>query len=280
MKKIFSLFAVVALLFASCEKAAEDKTQPEQPTPTPTEQIKLVTNDTMKVSSGSAMAFIKYEILELVEGAKVEVSANVDWIYDFKQNEQNKISFTIGANPEAVDREGIITVTYDKSQFSVTVIQELSEAPTSIVFEAEFLQGKYYGVQGGLFNYYLAFSDLGLDANNMYSTPNAHYYFVDLYLPNAPEDMENIVVPNGEYEYDITNSGWPNTFTHSFSWYHINDETGFQLGTAHYDTGKLIVEDGKVTLEVTLTIDARQENHKVVYEGDWSLIDCTNEVYE
>lgn len=278
MKKIFSLFAVVALLFASCEKAAEDKTTPEQPTPT--EQIKLVTNDTMKVSSGSAMAFIKYEILELVEGAKVEVSANVDWIYDFKQNEQNKISFTIGANPEAVDREGIITVTYDKSQFNVTVIQELSEAPTSIVFEAEFLQGKYYGVQGGLFNYYLAFSDLGLDANNMYSTPDAHYYFVDLYLPNAPEDMENIIVPNGEYEYDITNSGWPNTFTHSFSWYHINDETGFQLSTAHYDTGKLIVEDGKVTLEVTLTIDARQENHKVVYEGDWSLIDCTNEVYE
>ena len=278
MKKIFSLFAVVALLFASCEKAAEDKTTPEQPTPT--EQIKLVTNDTMKVSSGSAMAFIKYEILELVEGAKVEVSANVDWIYDFKQNEQNKISFTIGANPEAVGREGIITVTYDRSQFNVTVIQELSEAPTSIVFEAEFLQGKYYGVQGGLFNYYLAFSDLGLDANNMYSTPNAHYYFVDLYLPNAPEDMENIIVPNGEYEYDITNSGWPNTFTHSFSWYHINDETGFQLGTAHYDTGKLIVEDSKVTLEVTLTIDARQENHKVVYEGDWSLIDCTNEVYE
>lgn len=277
MKKIFSLFAVVALLFASCEKAAEDKTTPEQPA---TEQIKLVTNDTMKVSSGSAMAFIKYEILELVEGAKVEVSANVDWIYDFKQNEQNKISFTIGANPEAVGREGIITVTYDRSQFNVTVIQELSEAPTSIVFEAEFLQGKYYGVQGGLFNYYLAFSDLGLDANNMYSTPNAHYYFVDLYLPNAPEDMENIIVPNGEYEYDITNSGWPNTFTHSFSWYHINDETGFQLGTAHYDTGKLIVEDGKVTLEVTLTIDARQENHKVVYEGDWSLIDCTNEVYE
>lgn len=278
MKKIFSLFAVVALLFASCEKAAEDKTTPEQPTPT--EQIKLVTNDTMKVSSGSAMAFIKYEILELVEGAKVEVSANVDWIYDFKQNEQNKISFTIGANPEAVDREGIITVTYDKSQFNVTVIQELSEAPTSIVFEAEFLQGKYYGVQGGLFNYYLAFSDLGLDAGDMYSTPNAHYYFVDLYLPDAPEDMENIVVPNGEYEYDITNSGWPNTFTHSFSWYHINDETGFQLSTAHYETGKLIVEDGKVTLEVTLTIDARQENHKVVYEGDWSLIDCTNEVYE
>lgn len=278
MKKIFSLFAVVALLFASCEKAAEDKTTPEQPTPT--EQIKLVTNDTMKVSSGSAMAFIKYEILELVEGAKVEVSANVDWIYDFKQNEQNKISFTIGANPEAVAREGIITVTYDRSQFNVTVIQELSEAPTSIVFEAEFLQGKYYGVQGGLFNYYLVFSDLGLDANNMYSTPNAHYYFVDLYLPDAPEDMENIVVPIGEYEYDITNSGWPNTFTHSFSWYHINDETGFQLGTSHYDTGKLIVEDGKVTLEVTLTIDARQENHKVVYEGDWSLIDCTNEVYE
>lgn len=276
MKKIFSLFAIVALLFTSCEKAAEDKATPEQPA---TEQIKLVTNDTMRVSSGSAMAFLKYEILELVEGATVEVSANVDWIYDFKQNEQNKISFTIGANPKADSREGIITVTYDRSQFNVTVIQELSEAPTSIVFEAEFLQGKYYGVQSGLFNYYLVFSDLGLDANNMYNTPNAHYYFVDLYLPNAPEDMKNIVVPNGEYEYDMTNSGWPNTFTETFSWYQINDGIGFELDTASYDAGKLIVEDGKVTLEVTLIIDARQEFHKVIYEGDWSLIDCTNEAY-
>jgi hypothetical protein len=52
------------------------------------------------------------------------------------------------------------------------------------------------------------------------------------------------------------------------------------LSTAHYDTGKLIVEDGKVTLDITLQIDYVQENHKVVYEGDWSLIDCTNEVYE
>ena len=273
MKKFLSFFGIVALLFTACENPKDDVNGNN-------EQIKLTSSAEVKVNSGSAMAFINYEILEMVAGAEVKAEANVSWIGNFDYRQQGKINFTVERNPDAEPREGVITVSYDKSKLEVKIIQALSEAPTNKQINTPLLQGKYYGVQGGLFNYYLVFSDLGLDANNMYSTPNAHYYFVDLYLPNAPEDMENIIVPNGEYEYDITNSGWPNTFTQSFSWYHINDETGFQLGTAHYDTGKLIVEDGKVTLEVTLTIDARQENHKVVYEGDYSLLDCTNEVYE
>lgn len=272
MKNILSFFAISSLLFTACNNTNDDVDS--------NTQIKLTSSTEVKVNSGSAMAFITYDILEMVVGAEVKAEANVSWIGNLDYRQQGKINFTVERNPNDEPREGVITVSYDKSKFEVKIIQALSENPTNIVFEAEFLQGKYYGVQGGLFNYYLVFSDLGLDANNKYSTPNAHYYFVDLYLPNAPEDMENIVVPNGEYEYDINNSGWPNTFTHSFSWYHINDETGFQLSTAHYDTGKLIVEDGKVTLDITLQIDYVQENHKVVYEGDWSLIDCTNEVYE
>lgn len=275
MKNILSFFAIAVLLFTACEKPETGNTDDPQGS----EQIRLISNDVINVGSGAAMGLIQYEILEMVTGTEIKAEADVDWIINFDYKQQGKIQFNVEKNPDAISREGNITITYDKSTLNVKVIQALSENPTNIVFEAEFLQGKYYGVQGGLFNYYLAFSDLGLDANNMYSTPNAHYYFVDLYLPNAPEDMENIVVPNGEYEYDITNSGWPNTFTHSFSWYHINDETGVQLGTAHYETGKLIVEDGKVTLEITLQIDYVQEKHKVVYEGDYSLLDCRNEAY-
>jgi hypothetical protein len=91
--------------------------------------------------------------------------------------------------------------------------------------------------------------------------------------------MNNIVIPDGEYEFDATNLGYANTFTKSFSWYQVNDGSGFDTCQIKYETGKLIVEDGKVTLDITLQIDHSQHNHKVVYEGEYSLLDCTSEVY-
>ncbi|MBO5831373.1 MAG: hypothetical protein J6R01_07205, partial [Alistipes sp.] len=178
---------------------------------------------------------------------------------------------------------------YDKSTLKVKVIQALSEAPTNQEIKIEKLQGKYYGnyagLQVGMYNYYIAFSDLGMNmdptATDNFTTPNAYYYLVDLYLDTPPTDLNNIVVPNGVYEYDITNSGFMNTFTESCSWYRRVDESGFAMPEyeVHYDKGTLTVEDGKVTLEVTFEIDHTQQNHKVIYEGNYSLLDCTNEVY-
>ena len=272
MKNILSILAAVALLFTACEPATDNQGAESQ-------QIKLTSNETIKVGSGSAMAFLTYEILESVEGASVNATADVNWIVNFDYKQQGKINFTVEKNPNGEPREGVITVTYDKSKFEVKVIQSLSEQPTNKVINMPILQGKYYGYTQGLYNYYLVFSDLGMDANHMFYTPNAHFYFVDLYLDTTPSDMDNIVVPNGTYEFDRSNSGFANTFTDSFSWYQINDESGFALenNQMHFDKGSITVEDGKVTLEVTLEVNHMQETHKVVYEGDYYLIDCTNE---
>ena len=271
MKKILSFFAIAALLFTACE-------MPEGQTET-SQQIKLTSAEEIKVGSGSAMAFITYEILEVIEGAEVSATANVEWIGNFKYNQQGKVTFTTEANPDDEPREGIITISYDKTQLDVKVIQALSEAPTNKEIKANYLQGKYYGLQGGMYNYYIAFSDLGMSSDNMFYTPNAHYYMVDLYMMEEPADMNNIVIPVGEYDYDPTNSGIENTFVESWSWYQINDEAGNAPSTnqINYDKGKLIVEEGKVTLEVTMQINHIQETHKVVYEGDYYLLDCTNE---
>lgn len=275
MKNIFALFATMAMLFVACEPAVDE------PTPS-SQQIKLTTDAAISVNSGSVMGFISYEIVEAVAGAEVMVEADVDWICNFDLSSEGKIGYTVQANPNGEPRVGVITVSYDKSSFTVTITQKLSEAPTNEKITAAYLQGKYYGYQSGLYNYYLVFSDLGLDSSNMYSAPNAHYYFVDLFLDVEPTDVNNIVVPNGVYEYDITNSGYANTFTHSCSWYQINDDQGFASpeNQTHYEKGKLTVEDNKVTLEVTMQLDYMQKNHTVVYEGSHSLIDCTNETYE
>lgn len=271
MKNILSLFSIVALLFAACEPANDPSTGKE------TEQIKLTSDATINVSSSSAMAFLSYQILEIVDGAEVKAEADVNWITNFDYKQQGKIQFTVEKNPDAEVREGTITVSYDKSKFEVKVIQALSEAPTNMEIKAELLQGKYYGIVQGMYNYYILFTDLGMDSNNNFMTPNAYYYFVDLYLLTDPEDMSNIVIPNGEYEYDVTNSGYANTFMESFSWFQTNDESGWPMSQAHYEKGKLIVEDGKITLDVTFQVDNVQVNHKVVYEGDYALLDCTSE---
>ena len=224
--------------------------------------------------------------VQIMLPAEVKAEANVSWIGNFDYKQQGKINFTVEKNPDGEPREGVITVSYDKSQLEVKVIQALSETPTNKEIKAPLLQGKYYGnyagLQYGMYNYYVVFSDLGMDASNMFGTPNARYYFVDLYLDTPPADLNNIVVPNGVYEYDITNSGFANTFTHSCSWYQVNDDTGFAVPgyQIHYEKGKLTVEDNKVTLEVTMQLDHMQKNHTVVYEGSHSLIDCTNEVYQ
>ena len=271
MKNILSLFSIVALLFAACEPANVPSTGEE------TEQIKLTSGATINVSSSSAMAFLSYQILEIVEGAEVKAEADVNWITNFDYKQQGKIQFTVERNPDAEVREGTITVSYDKSKFEVKVIQALSEAPTNKEIKVELLQGKYYGIVQGMYNYYILFTDLGMDSNNGFKTPNAYYYFVDLYLLTEPEDMSNIVIPNGEYEYDVTNSGYANTFMEGFSWFQINDENGWSMSQTRYEKGKLIVEDGKVTLDITMQVNNVQENHKVVYEGDYALIDCTSE---
>lgn len=272
MKNILSIFAIIALLFTACEPTTDEPQAENQ-------QIKLTSDATIKVGSGNAMAFITYEILEVVEGAEVKAEADVEWISNFKYNQQGKITFTTEANPDDEPREGVITVSYDKSKFEVKVEQALSEAPTNKVVEVSNLQIKYYGIQGGMFNYYLAFSDEGWTSDHYYNVPNAKFYFVDLFLLESPEDMNNIIIPNGTYEYDPTNSGMANTFTESYSWYQINDEYGnaSSANQISYEKGKLIVEDGKVTLQVTMQINHVQEHHEVVFEGDYTAIDCSNE---
>ena len=274
MKKILSFFAIATLLFTACEKRQENIET--------SQQIKLTSPNEMKVGSGSAMAFITYEIVEMITGAEVKVEANVDWIGNFKLNQQGKITFTTTANPDGDPREGIITITYDKTKLDVKVIQALSENPTNKEIKSPLLQGKYYGSysgSNGLYNYYFAFTDLGMDSSNMFDTPNAYYYFVDLYLDVEPNDMSHIKTPVGVYEFDLNNTAAANLFKEQFSWYQINDESGIPASQTHYESGKLTVEEDKVTLEITLTINNVQENHKVVYEGDYSLLDCRNETF-
>ena len=264
MKRLFFIFSIFAMLLTSCETISEDNNQ----------SIRLTSKDVVSVGCGSSMGYISYDILVPVEGATVEATSTVEWIGNFDYKQMGKIMYNVEKNPSEQEREGEIVVSYDNTSFKVLIKQAGNPKPTSKTITDFQLTGKYYGIQSGMYNYYLIFSDLGLDSNNMFSVPNGRYYLVDLFLTEAPADASNVTVPVGTYDFDKTSSGFANTFTDTYSWYQINDEYGnaSSKNQISYEKGTLTVEEGKVTLDVTLYIDGIEEIHTVVYEGDYSMI--------
>lgn len=315
MKRIFTFFTIALLALAACEPVDElgntntngtgnentggDNTGDEntgdenngnentgnEDDGTPKINITSKTNPT--IGPGSVVGRITYELINPVEGLTVEAKSNVEWLGEFDYKDMGKIGYKAQRNPGENLREGIITVSYGESSVDVTVTQEGNPAPTDIVIEAPILTGHYYGNVQGLYNFYLAFSDKGMSSyepmlgHNYFNVPNAWYYVVDLYLdqPAGNKEGEPIKVPNGTYGFDEKSQGWPNMFGHEFSWLQQNDEYGSNPPQTQFDDGELIVEDGKVTLKVTMTVSNIEEKHTVTYEGDYELIDMSNLSY-
>lgn len=264
MNRLLSIVALLAVVLISCESVSN--TAPK---------ITITSQNNMYVSRGSAMGIINYIIENPVDDYSVNATADVEWIHSFSYKTPGRINFSINSNPDSVERIGVITLTYGDSSATVTIRQAENPAPMSVDVEANFLDIKYFGIQGGLHNYYLSFSDFGMDGNNGYKRPNATYYFVDLYLLNAGSAADGYKLPLGRYEYDNTNSeAIVDSFKYSFSWYQMNDNNGSALPgrLVHYDSGRLIVEEDKITLCVGLDVDSVSQIHTVVFNGDYNMI--------
>ena len=253
-----------------------------------TPKIKITSKVNTTIGPGSVVGRISYELINPVEGLTVEAKSNVEWLGEFDYKDMGKIGYRAEKNPSENPREGVITVTYGESSVDVNVTQEGNPLPTDKFIEAPMLTGHYYGNIQGLYNFYLAFTDKGMSAYEpiahpfyYFDVPNAWYYTVDLYLDRPAEytEGEPIIVPNGKYGFDASSQGWPNMFGHEFSWLQQNDEYGNCPPQTLFNTGELVVEDGKVTLKVTMTVEGIEETHTVTYEGDYELVDMTGIEY-
>ena len=292
MKRIFAIFSIALLAFAACEGTEDTNVNGgDNNLPNDNDNNKphiTISKTEISVGSGVAMGFIRYELVNPEEGLTVDATADVNWITDVDFKNMGKIGFKTQSNPDADSRVGVITVTYGETSIDVTITQEGSPQPVNITVEAPMLTGHYYGLQGGLYNFYLAFTDKGMSAyeplpnHNYFNVPNAWYYIVDLYLDKPAENKEGepIIVPNGTYGFDEVSQGWPNMFGHEFSWLQQNDAYGNSGSQTLFDDGELVVEDGKVTLTVKMTIKGTEETHTVTYEGDYELVDMTGIKYQ
>lgn len=309
MKRIFTIFTIAMLALAACEPVDEggntngngnentegenngnDNTGGEnggnEDDGTP--KIKITSKVNTTIGPGSVVGRISYELINPVEGLTVEAKSNVEWLGEFDYKDMGKIGYKAQKNPSENPRNGVISVSYGESSVDISITQEGNPAPTDKVVEAPILTGHYYGNVQGLYNFYLVFTDKGMSLyeplpnHNYFNVPNAWYYNIDLYLDKPAENKEGepIIVPNGTYGFDEVSQGWPNMFGHEFSWLQQNDAYGNSGSQTLFDDGELIVEDGKVTLKVTMTVEGIEEKHTVTYEGDYELVDMTGIVYQ
>lgn len=263
MKKLLSLFALCALVFAACEpiESGEDNAA-----------ITITSKTEVSIGSGNTMGIITYDIVNPVAGATVEVVSEVDWVNSFDYSKMGRIGYKVDANPTYDERSTTVTVNYNgQKAATITFNQEGKPRPNEINVEAPYLLGHYYGDYAGYnYNYYLVFSESNYDANGSFYAAG-YKYFLDIYAEERPEDYSNIRVPNGTYTFNLNNDGQAGTFLESFSIYKEYDVNGYEVGEHAFSEGVLTVEDDYIKLEVVFA-DA-PDIHIVTYEGPYSLMD-------
>ncbi len=266
MKRLLLFAAIVSAIFTSCESDPEGGKQGNN------YGFEVTTDLEINMSNSSALGFINYTIESPTAEGVVTATADVDWIKSLNTEKYGKVSYSVDFNESTNARTGIISLAYEDAVINVTINQAGAKPDT--VIEVPVLTGHYYGtISTPTYNYYLCFSNKGLDSNNLTNNPDTYYYIVDLFLNEAPVD-DNFRVPDGTYYYDMS-SGAPGTFAY-YSWYQEVDSMGnVSFQREYMDGSTLTVEGNKLTLSAILasTDEFLTERHVVTYEGDYSLVD-------
>lgn len=133
MKRLYTLFAFVALLFASCaEQAAQTGNIPLPPdTPMPHLSVDVQGIITMEAEGG--VVAIPYTITDPVEGLEVEATTEQDWIGDISV-EAESVSLFVDVNNSAEQRVGTITLAYGEESITLAVQQAGAEASEDVMF--------------------------------------------------------------------------------------------------------------------------------------------------
>lgn len=259
-----------------------------------------VTVDTVKITADGGAGTITYEVENPVEGAVVTAAAEegIDWITDFNCETSGTVTFNVAANELEETRTATVTLTYtygeDKTQTATVIVSQEGFAPTydyELALESGKAGGMYYGnAMGGNMIYVLHFNPRAFNGVYTGYSPNSQYYVITLQAP-APADLENIVLPAGNYTAEqsdptgvidgdmkilkINNSTLDikkDLYTTSFY------EGGGDMVDDYLDYGTLSVsyEGGNYTIEGIFT-DIDGETHHLTYTGP---ITFANEVEE
>ena len=203
----------------------------------------------------------------------IYVKTNADWIYSIDTNKAGVVTLGVATNTTKAMRETEVTVGYGTASFKILLTQR---GDGDANFNATIMGGEYLGdaLTPGAGNYWFWLSDRGFD-NEGKAYPSATYYRIDAYGVPYNGNESNVPIANGTYTYDPENTYTVGTFTAEYSGHWVTNTDGKREGAiTAFDSGTLVVENGKITLDVVIA----GEKHHVEYIGNTTLPDNASEV--
>ena len=203
----------------------------------------------------------------------IYVKTDADWIYSINTMKDGFVELGVATNITKALRETVVTVGYGKASFNITLKQR---GDGKANFKASIMGGEYLGdaLTPGAGNYWFWLSDRGFDQEGK-AYPSATYYRIDAYGVPYNGNESNVPIANGTYTYDPENTYAVGTFTAEYSGHWVTNTNGKREGAiTAFDSGTLVVENGKITLDVVVNGEA----HHVEYIGNTTLTDSQGEV--
>ena len=141
MRKL--LFALVAVLLASCEEPA---ITPTPGTPAPHLSVGIEGIITMEAKGGDVA--IPYTITEPVEGIELEATTTNDWIGNITIDAE-AVTLFVDVNNTLEQRVGMVTLTYGEESITLAIQQEASELNSDVVFNVTSERKMAFTSKGG-----------------------------------------------------------------------------------------------------------------------------------
>lgn len=229
--------------------------------------------DKIELERAGSKVRIEYQLENINDKDYIYVKTSADWIYSIDTNVDGYVELGVATNNTKALRSTTVTVGYGVASFDVELSQR---GDGDVRFVASVMEGEYYGdaPTPGAGNYWFSLSDRGFDAESK-AYPSATYYRIDAYGEVYSGYDTMVPIPNGVYTFDKDNTYAKGTFTAEYSGFWVTNKNGKREGAiATFESGTLVVEDGKITLDVVVDGEA----HHVEYVGNTSIYDAQDTV--
>ena len=224
----------------------------------------ITSQSTIEIPYQGGEGVVTYTIENPVEGESITYECSADWIEEIVVADD--IRFTVALNAQQQIRTTEIILSYMGQEQIITVNQEGAPESEYIEFEASYLQGIYYGNEyGSGYNYYIYLSDVGVTGEDGYKD-NSITFRLDIYSDTS-SSSGNVVLPEGVYELDYSNSCDPGTFSSMYS-ICVFCEDGDISGYYGFESGKVTVTENHI--EAILEFMSG-DVYRVTYSGSLNI---------
>ena len=240
--------------------------------------FELTSESEVSVGKDGGDVTVTYSITDPREDGAVSVTVpeGVDWISNVNTDTDGQVTFTVAANEgDARGAELTFVYTYGGSETQEFKVK-VSQADDSIVFDAKYAYGVYYGddlsSKAGEMVYQMWFSDV---PESDEWAENATYYIISV-VAGAPANMNAIAPAAGTYsllEGDDTQTGtiWSNyDYTYACA---TGDDSSIKTKYIFISGDITLTKDGNSIIVEGSFVDTDNKIHRLNYTGSILLDD-------